>query len=228
MSKIFALLRPAHEVPMTVWSAEDPKNLLPRLDTLFFLTGGLWIFGTGEALIINARLGVSPWTVLAQGIGLQLDWSIGFATFIISVIVLIFWIPLKETPGFGTLLNIVLIAIAIDIMIPLLPEPSSWIVSVAQAAFGVLVVGVGSCFYLTANLGPGPRDGWMTGIQRRTGWPIGRVRTGIELGVLFSGWTIGGSVGLGTLFFALGVGPILASCLALAGFWDVSKRGEVN
>ena len=125
------------------------------------------------------------------------------------MIVLIFWIPLKEIPGFGTLLNIVLIAIAIDIMIPLLPEPSSWIVAVAQAAFGVLVVGIGSCFYLTANLGPGPRDGWMTGIQRRTGWPIGRVRTGIELGVLFSGWTIGGSVGLGTLFFALGVGPIL-------------------
>ena len=224
MSKISALLRPAQKIPTTVWSSEDPRNLLPRLDTLLFLISGLWIFGTGEALIINARLGVSPWTVLAQGIGLQLEWTIGFATFIVSVVVLIMWIPLKETPGLGTLLNAVLIAVAINIMMPLLPQPSSWPIAVTQAMLGVLVVGVGSCIYLTANLGPGPRDGWMTSIHRRTGWPIGRVRTGIEVSVLLAGWLLGGTIGLGTLFFALGVGPALAGCLTLAGFWNVSKR----
>tara|TARA_B100001079_G_scaffold260382_1_gene260457 strand:- start:784 stop:1470 length:687 start_codon:yes stop_codon:yes gene_type:complete len=228
LSKITALLRPAHEVPTTVWSADDSRNLLPRLDTLFFLLSGLWVFGTGEALIINARLGVSPWTVLAQGIGLQLDWTIGFATFIVSIAVLIMWIPLRETPGLGTLLNAVLIAAAIDIMMPLLPEPSSWTIAVIQAAVGVLMVGAGSCFYLTANLGPGPRDGWMTSIQRRTGWPIGQVRTGIEISVLIAGWMLGGTVGLGTLFFALGVGPALAGFLTLAGFWDVQKIGAAK
>lgn len=188
------------------------------------MISGLWIFGTGQAFIINAEIGVSPWTVLAQGIGFQLDWSIGFATFVISLVVLILWIPLKEKPGLGTLMNTVLIAVSIDIMMPLLPQPSYWYLALIQTLFGVLVVGVGSCFYLTANLGPGPRDGWMTSIQRRTGWPISRVRTGIEFTALIAGWFLGGSVGLGTLLFAVGIGPALSFSLTLIGSWHVTNR----
>jgi hypothetical protein len=187
----------------------------PKLNTLTILVIGLWIFGTGDAVIIAAGLGVAPWTVLAQGIGIQFDWTIGQATFFISVIVLFLWIPLKEKPGVGTILNAILIAAAIDVMEPYLPHPEQQIYQFIQVLLGTILVGIGSGFYLTANLGPGPRDGWMTGLQRITNIPIGKVRTTIEIIALLIGWKLGGVFGLGTIIFAILIGPVVALFLQL-------------
>ena len=187
----------------------------PKFNTLIILVIGLWIFGTGDAVIIAAGLGVAPWTVLAQGIGIQFDWTIGQATFFISVMVLFLWIPLKEKPGVGTILNAILIAAAIDVMEPYLPHPEQQIYQFIQVLLGTILVGIGSGFYLTANLGPGPRDGWMTGLQRITNIPIGRVRTTIEIIALLIGWKLGGVFGFGTIIFAILIGPVVALFLQL-------------
>jgi uncharacterized membrane protein YczE len=195
----------------------------PKFNTLTILVFGLWIFGTGDAVIIAAGLGVAPWTVLAQGIGIQFDWTIGQATFFISVIVLFLWIPLKEKPGVGTILNAILIAAAIDVMEPYLPHPEQQIYQFIQVLLGTILVGIGSGFYLTANLGPGPRDGWMTGLQRITNIPIGRVRTTIEIIALLIGWKLGGVFGLGTIIFAILIGPVVALSLQLTErIWGIN------
>jgi len=209
------LLRPAHSVPRTLWSADTPLTFTPRWPTVAALFTGLWLFGTGEAMFIASGLGVSPWTVLAQGISVQLGWSVGFATFVVSVSVLLLWIPLKEVPGFGTLSNAVLVAVAIDVMTPLLTIPDGSAIRYLQLVVGVMLIGAGSGLYLTANLGPGPRDGLMTGLQRLTARPIGWVRAGLELTVLCVGWLLGGTVGLGTVVFALGVGYAVALSLSV-------------
>ena len=175
------LLKPAKKVPDTSWSSPDPMSLKPKISTLAILITGLWIFGTGDAIIVAAGLGVAPWTVLAQGIAEQINWTLGQTTFLVSVIVLFLWIPIKERPGLGTILNAVLIALAIDVMMPYLPNPDSYIFQMIQVLIGTIFVGIGSGLYLTANLGPGPRDGWMTGIQRITNIPIARVRASIEI-----------------------------------------------
>ena len=209
------LLRPAHSVPRTLWSADAPLTFKPRVSTAAALFAGLWLFGTGEAMFIAAGLGVSPWTVLAQGISVQSGLSVGFATFVVSVLVLLLWIPLRELPGFGTLSNAVVIAVAIDTMTPLLILPEGSVMRYFQLIVGVILIGVGSGLYLTANLGPGPRDGLMTGLQRITGKPIGWVRAGLEVTVLCCGWLLGGTVGLGTVVFAIGVGYAVALSLSL-------------
>jgi len=209
------LLRPAHSIPRTRWSADAPLTFKPRWHTLIALFAGLWLFGTGEAMFIAAGLGVSPWTVLAQGISMQLGWSVGFSTFVVSVSVLLLWIPLKEVPGFGTLSNAVLIAVAIDVMTPIMTLPEGSAIRYLQLIIGVVLIGIGSGLYLTANLGPGPRDGLMTGLQRLTQKPIGWVRAGLEIIVLCAGWLLGGTVGVGTVVFALGVGYAVAFSLAL-------------
>ena len=213
------LFRPAHKVPNTVWSSETPLKLKPRFITLFFLVLGLWIFGTGEAILIGAGIGVSPWTVLALGITEQTGFTVGISTFIVGVLVLLFWITLKERPGIGTILNIILISMAIDVMEPFIPKQTETTLGMLQAAIGIIFVGIGSALYLTANLGPGPRDGWMTGIQKRTDWPIGRVRIGIEIVVLSLGVLLGGIFGIGTIMFALGIGPVVAICLGIVARW---------
>ena len=159
---LLQLLRPAHKVPRTIWSSRHPLNFRPNFSTLLALVVGLWIFGTGEAVLIAAGIGVSPWTVLAQGITEQTSFTVGEATFIVSVCVLLLWIPLRETPGIGTILNAILIALSIDVMAPFIPEQENLPNAIVQSAFGVMMVGIGSALYLTANLGPGPRDGWMT------------------------------------------------------------------
>ena len=215
MSKSQPIFKLAKKVPTTTWSSTDPMSTKPKLNTLTILVIGLWIFGTGDAVIIAAGLGVAPWTVLAQGIGIQFDWTIGQATFFISVIVLFLWIPLKEKPGVGTILNAILIAAAIDVMEPYLPHPEQQIYQFIQVLLGTILVGIGSGFYLTANLGPGPRDGWMTGLQRITNIPIGRVRTTIEIIALLIGWKLGGVFGLGTIIFAILIGPVVALFLQL-------------
>ena len=223
MSKqdILQLFRPAHKVPQTIWSSDRPLNVRPNLSTIIALISGLWIFGTGEAILIGAGIGVSPWTVLAQGISEQTNFTVGLSTFIVGVSVLFFWIPLREIPGIGTISNIILISMSIDVMAPFIPEQTTLLPQIIQALIGIIFVAIGSAFYLTANLGPGPRDGWMTGIQKRTNWPIGRVRAGIEISVLAIGTFLGGTFGLGTVMFAIGIGPILAICLGLVKKWAI-------
>ena len=216
---LLQLLRPAHKVPRTIWSSRHPLNFRPNFSTLLALVVGLWIFGTGEAVLIAAGIGVSPWTVLAQGITEQTSFTVGEATFIVSVCVLLLWIPLRETPGIGTILNAILIALSIDVMAPFIPEQENLPNAIIQSAFGVMMVGFGSALYLTANLGPGPRDGWMTGVQKKTNWPIGRVRVGIEIIVLSIGILLGGTFGLGTIMFALGIGPAVAISLGITERW---------
>ena len=198
------------EVPRRGWSSPTPLNLRPRLATLAFLVGGLVLFGFGEALLIASGAGVSPWTVFAQGIALHTGWSIGFATMIVSFAILLLWWPLRQKPGIGTLLNAVIIAGMIDFSLAWLPYPSAPLLQWLQAAAGVLVVGLASAIYLTSNLGPGPRDGLMTGLQARTGWPIANIRMLLEVSAVSLGWYLGGVVGLGTLLFAFGIGPCVA------------------
>ena len=221
------VLRPAKEVPTTIWSAEAPLTLRPRMKTLVILIIGLWVFGTGDAFLIAAGIGNTPWTVLAEGIAISIDWSVGQTTFLVSVLVLMLWIPLKEKPGIGTILNAIIIAAAIEVMVPRLPAPENQYLAITQALLGIILVGIGSGIYLTANLGPGPRDGWMTGLQRATNIPIARVRGAIEITVLAIGWLVlGGTFGFGTIMFAILIGPIVAICLNLAGRFGAS--GEVH
>ena len=212
-----SILKPAKEVPVTWWSSTDPMEPRPRPSTLLILCVGLWIFGTGDAVIVAAGVGNTPWTVLAEGIALMMDRTIGQATFFVSVAVLLLWIPLREKPGIGTILNAILIAVAIEYMLPILPTPEGAFESLLQVIGGIALVGIGSGIYLTANLGPGPRDGWMTGMQRASGYPIGNVRAAIEISVVIIGWSLGGTVGIGTVIFAFMIGPTVAVCLNIAG-----------
>ncbi|MCP4000224.1 MAG: hypothetical protein GY727_04855 [Gammaproteobacteria bacterium] len=206
VTKIFTV----KEVPRLDWSSATPLNLQPRLITFFYLNLGLVLFGLGESLLIASGAGVSPWTVLAQGIAGKTDWSIGFTTMIVSFLILLLWVPLKQKPGMGTILNALIIAFMIDFSLTFLPYPQFYLWQVIQAATGVLVVGIASGIYLVANLGAGPRDGLMTGLQAATGQPIAKIRIAIEVAVVAIGWYLGGVVGAGTLIFALGVGPCVA------------------
>lgn len=202
-------------IPRLSWSSPTPLNLRPAPATLANLILGLTFFGLGEALLVAAALGVSPWIVLAEGLVIQFGGSIGLATFIISVGVLMLWLPLRQKPGIGTLLNAVIIAAVIDLSLPLLPSPETYPWQVLQVIAGILLVGLGSGLYLTANLGPGPRDGLMTGLQGLTGWPIASIRISLEITVVTLGWLLGGTVGSGTLLFAFGIGPAVAMGILL-------------
>ena len=214
---LLSILKPAKDVPVTWWSSTDPMEPRPKPSTLLILCVGLWIFGTGDAVIVAAGVGNTPWTVLAEGIALMTDRTIGQATFFVSVAVLLLWIPLREKPGIGTILNAILIAVAIEHMLPILPTPEGGLESLLQVIGGIALVGIGSGIYLTANLGPGPRDGWMTGMQRVTGYPIGNVRAAIEISVVVIGWSLGGTIGIGTVIFAVMIGPTVAVCLNIVG-----------
>lgn len=147
-------------IPKLPWSSERALSFTPRISTLAVLCFGLLVFGVGEALLIAAGAGVSPWTVLAQGISLKSGWSIGFATFAVSVAVLLLWVPLRQMPGLGTLLNAIIISLALELSLPFLPQPELYALKILETMVGILLVGFGSGLYLTANLGAGPRDGW--------------------------------------------------------------------
>jgi uncharacterized protein len=174
------------------------------------LVGGLWLFGTAEALLIRARLGNSPWTVLAEGVSRHSPLSIGVATFAISAVILLLWIPLHERPGIGTLLNAVIIAVALGLGVRYLPHPTSVPWQLTQSVGGTALLALAGALYLTTNLGPGPRDGLMTGLGARFGWKVAPVRTCLELSAFLIGWALGGKIGVGTAIFAFGVGPALA------------------
>ena len=220
------LFQLARAVPTTSWSAVDPMTLRPSLNSVIVLLLGLWIFGMGHALLIVSGLGVSPWTTLAQGVSTQTGWSIGTSVFVVGVLVLVTWIPLRERPGMGTIANIIVVAVAIDMTVPLLPSPTGFAMAMIQSVLGIILLAIGSALYLTANLGPGPRDGLMTGIQKRTKYPIGWVRTGLEITVLIVGWWLGGVVGIGTLMMALGVGPLVAVCLSVVDQFGGVERSK--
>jgi uncharacterized membrane protein YczE len=185
---------------------------------------GNWLYGTGEAILIKADIGQSPGTVLAQGIKNITGDTIGWTSFYISIGVMFLWIPLKNKVGIGTVLNIIFVSVAIDVMMPFFPSPDSYAVSVVMVIIGILVIGLGSAFYIPSNLGPGPRDGLMTGLHYRTGIPIGRVRFVIEAVFLLAGWLLGGSVGLGTVLVTVLVGEVVAIFFGIVS--RVSKPTE--
>ena len=205
-------------IPIVSWSSDKSLNFKPKLSTSFFLIFGLVIFGLGEGLLILSTTGNSPWSVLAEGISNTTSLSIGAATFFISVSVLFLWIFIKQKPGLGTIFNIIIIAGMIDITLSFFDVPSSIWMKYFLAFFSVLLVGLGSGIYLVANLGPGPRDGLMTGLTKLTNLPIALVRAFLEISAVLAGWYLGGTVGAGTLIFAFGIGP----CVAL-GLFLVNK-----
>ena len=215
--KLFSLALSIKKIPKVTWSSEDAFNLKPKPLTLIFLVFGLFLFGLGESLLITSGAGVGPYTVLAQGISNHTGWSIGLSTFVISIFVLLMWIPLKQKPGMGTILNAFIIALTIEFSVYYLPYPETYPMQILQVVVGVLIIGIGSGFYLIANLGAGPRDGLMIGLQKKTNLPIYSIRTIIEVSVVIVGWLMGGVVGLGTAIFAFGIGPSVALGLSMVG-----------
>ena len=206
------------KIPVVPWSSDKPLNFKPKISTFFFLCFGLTLFGLGEGLLIVSASGASPWSVLAQGISSKSGFSVGLITLIISVSVLIFWIPLNQKPGIGTILNALIVAFMIDICIRYFPSPENFLSQTLLGAMAVLLTGLGGGIYLIANLGAGPRDGLMVGLQIKTSLPIAAVRAALEITVVCVGWYLGGTVGIGTLLFAFGIGP----CVAL-GLFLVNK-----
>jgi len=204
-------------IPKVSWSSEKPFNFKPKISTFLFLCFGLTLFGLGEGLLIVSFTGASPWSVLAQGISLNVDLSIGVITILISVGVLIFWIPLNQRPGIGTILNALIIGLMIDVCIKFVSTPENYVSQLLLAIVAVLTVGLGGGIYLVANLGAGPRDGLMVGLQQKTSLPIAAVRAFLEITVMSIGWYLGGTVGVGTLLFAFGIGPAVALGLFLVG-----------
>ena len=206
------------QIPKVNWSSDKPYNFKPKFSTFIFLCFGLMLFGLGEGLLIVSLTGASPWSVLAQGISLNVNLSIGTITLFISIAVLILWIPLGQKPGMGTIFNALIIALMIDICIKFVPSPSSYIYQLILAVISVITVGIGGGIYLVSNLGAGPRDGLMIGLQKVTNSPVALVRAILEISVVTVGWYLGGTVGVGTLLFAFGIGP----CVAL-GLFIVDK-----
>ena len=197
-------------IPKVSWSSEKPLNLKPKLSTFLFLCFGLSLFGIGEGLLLVSFTGASPWSVMAQGISLHVNFSIGFITFLTSIFVIFLWIFLSQKPGIGTIFNAIIIAIMIDLCLKYINTPDQYIFRILLAFFSVFLVGLGSGFYLIANLGPGARDGLMTGLQKKTKLPIALVRGFLEVTVVTVGWYLGGTVGFGTILFAFGIGPSVA------------------
>jgi uncharacterized membrane protein YczE len=214
MRKIRHFLQPSKTIPHTPWTAKNRWSLTPKI--FIVLLVGLALFGLGEALLIQSSIGNSPWSVFAQGLSLQTPLSIGQSTAVTSVAVLLLWIPLKQKPGFGTLANIAVISIFIQIGVDHIPViDSNFALQLIYVLFGIGLVGFGSAIYITCGLGPGPRDGLMTSLHARTGVRISRVRLSIEVCVLIAGSALGGTVGLGTAMFALFIGNSIATNLNL-------------
>jgi len=213
LREVLSHLKPHRTVPVVPWTATSRWDLsFKRVLILFF---GLAIFGLGDGLIIQSGLGNAPWSVLAQGISLKSGLSIGTSTLIIGALVLSLWIPLKERPGFGTLSNILIISLFIEIATNIFPKQEDLVPGLIFTLVGIAMVGIGSALYITCGLGPGPRDGAMTGLHQRTGVRVGRVRLALEVLVSIAGALLGGTLGLGTLLFALLIGQSVAISFGL-------------
>ncbi len=219
MAKNFLqLLAPSKTVPQVPWRAPHPWALsLQRIAILF---PGLFIFGLGDSLLIQSKLGNAPWSVLAQGLSKHLPLSIGACTFLIGGVVLILWWPLKTKPGFGTLSNIVIISAAIQVGVWTFPTMKGHpLAGLGYILVGVTLVGIGSALYITCGLGPGPRDGLMTALHHLTGIRVGRIRLLIEVVALVIGWRLGGTLGIGTALFALLIGNSVAISFGVLDKW---------
>ena len=207
ISKIFSLT----SVPNLFWSAPTPLSFKPPLQSVLFLFLGLMIFGFGHAILFGSNFGVSPWMVLAQGFVVQFGIGIGLSIILVSFAVLLFWIPLKEKPGIGTFINFFVVAAVIEITLPYIPYQTENLLKLVQVFIAILVIGLGGSIYLIANLGPGPRDGLMTGLSKKTRIPMAYVRNFLEISVVIFGWSLGGTAGVGTLIFAILIGPVTVS-----------------
>ncbi|MDN5750861.1 MAG: hypothetical protein L0H64_20535 [Pseudonocardia sp.] len=192
-----------------------------RLVQLF---AGLALYGTSMAMQIRATLGLNPWDVLHEGLSRQTPLSFGLITAITGVVVLLLWIPLRQRPGIGTVANVLVIAVTVDVALALIPAPDGLVARIALMVGGVVLNGVASAAYIGARLGPGPRDGLMTGLAARTGRSLRLVRTGIEAAVLVIGWLLGGTVGVGTVLYALAIGPLTQAFLPFLAVRDGPGR----
>lgn len=193
-------LRP---IPVT----RDPGRRLPQL------LAGLALYGVSMAMQIRSGLGLNPWDVLHEGLARQTPLSFGTITAITGAIVLLLWIPLRQRPGVGTVANVVVIAAVVDVALALLGRPDAPAARIALLVGGIVLNGVATAAYVGARLGPGPRDGLMTGLSARTGRSVRLVRTSIEVAVLATGWLLGGTVGVGTVLYALAIGPLTQAFL---------------
>ncbi|MDH2902646.1 MAG: hypothetical protein PXZ08_01675 [Actinomycetota bacterium] len=212
----------SHRIPETPWRATSTWALRPRM--IAPLVGGLTLFGIGEGLLVASHWGATPWTVFAQGLARRLGVSLGWSTLLVSAVVLLAWWPLRERPGFGTVANVVVIAYSLDLTASNVATPSSAVLRAVLMLSGVLAIGIGSAFYLTTGLGPGPRDGVMTSLHRHLRVSVVYVRLSIEVVVLTLGWLLGGVVGVGTAFFAGTIGfSIGLSLQALERFTSRSR-----
>jgi uncharacterized membrane protein YczE len=182
---------------------------IPRARRLVQLYAGLVLYGLSMALLVRSGLGVMPWDVLHQGLSRQLGWSLGTVTIVVGALVLLAWIPLRERPGLGTVSNVVVIGVALDAALAVLPEPGSLAVRTALVPAGIALNAVATAAYIGVRLGPGPRDGLMTGLVRRTGRSVRLVRTSIEVVVVAAGWLLGGTLGVATVLYALAIGPLV-------------------
>lgn len=181
-----------------------------RLIQLFI---GLTLYGASMALMLRAALGLDPWDVFHQGLSAHAGISIGMLVNLVGAVVLLLWIPLRQKPGIGTVANVIVIGTAMDLTLSVLPHIEGLALQAAALIISVAANGLAGALYIGAGLGPGPRDGLMTGLSRRTGWSLRLVRTGIELTVLALGWLLGGTVGIGTLIYAFAIGPLVQAIL---------------
>jgi uncharacterized membrane protein YczE len=202
--------------------------MMPR--RLIQLFVGLTLYGASMALMLRAVLGLDPWDVFHQGLSTHVGLSFGMLVNVVGAVVLLLWIPLRQKPGIGTIANIFTIGTAVDLTLMVLPEIEGLPLRIAALVAGVVLNGVAGAMYIGAGLGPGPRDGLMTGLCRRTGWSIRVVRTGIEFTVLAVGWLLGGTVGVGTVVYAVAIGPIVQAFLPISTIRDRSpqKSAPVN
>lgn len=222
------MAEPKRALPRTVWSARSYWQ--PTAVSLPVLCIALLVFGIGDGMLVLSQLGSTPWTVLAQGVASKTGVGIGWVSFFISVVVMFTWIPFRQKPGLGTVLNIILIAVGLGCTVQFVPAPQDMVWQVVLMLLGVVLIGVSTVFYLTCYMGPGPRDGLMVGLFQATGLSIGKIRTLLEGIVCFLGWLLGGVVGIGTLVFAFGVGWILQSTLdyVVEKYFVHSKSESLN
>ena len=196
--------RAARDIPLDVVTVPTWRELRRRLPQLLV---GIPVLGVGIALTLQARLGVSPYDVLHQGIAAKVGLSVGTVVILVGLVILLFWIPLRQRPGLGTVVNTLTVGLVIDLALHVVPEPDRLAARIPLLVVGILVTGLGMGLYIGAGLGPGPRDGLMTGLAAK-GFPLWAVRTVLELAALAAGWFLGGNVGVGTLAFAFSIGPL--------------------
>jgi uncharacterized membrane protein YczE len=187
---------------------------------------GLALYGVSMALLVRSALGVMPWDVLHQGLSRHIGWSLGRVSIVVGALVLLAWIPLRQRPGVGTISNVVVIGVAVDATLALLPAPSALAARVGLVVAGVLLNAVATAAYIGVHLGPGPRDGLMTGLVRRTGGSVRIVRTSIEVAVVATGWLLGGTLGLGTVVYALAIGPLVQLLLPRLSLADGGRAAR--